>query len=94
MKIFKIVLAAVMAYMVLAAFTIALCRLLERLMAKEYSVAAGIYSGRSHADAETASRRICVYKKLLTPAYMVKDILRADQASNVIIRPQEQEPEQ
>jgi|GEM_PF-5256156 len=82
MKIIKIVLCIVAAYFTVVAAVLALCRFLEHLMTRDYATLSGI--GYGSGNQEAAGSRIKIYKKVLAPAYFVKDALRADQIASAV----------
>ena len=82
MKIFKIVLGIVAAYFTMVAAILALCRFLEYLMTRDYATLSGI--GYGSGNQETAGSRIKIYKKVLAPAYFIKEALHADQIADVV----------
>lgn len=75
MKLFKFLLGVISAYAIIAAAVAGFCLLIEKLMVKDYGVMAGTDGS---GDTESASKRIKFYKKALTPAYVVKDVMHAD----------------
>ena len=84
MKIIRFILALVALYLMLAAFVVALCRLVERLMARDYAILSGLYSGRGSACPDAAKGRIKLYKQVLGPAYFVKDVIKAGAVMDTI----------
>ena len=75
MKVIRLIFGLLVAYAAVTAVVVAFCKLLERLMLRDYGIAAGLSDDESAVPG--AHRRIQVYKGVLAPAYFFRDLLFA-----------------